>query len=331
MRISLTVIIFLAVNSAWGQISGGEQYYINLPARNPAFTGIDNLLDIHLRYRKTSSQLGSNPSNLGFSVFGKFGKAGSGVYRNNSFRVSDPGMYPAESSFISRKHGLGLTVNSFKLNGYDRKSVGLNYAYHIPVHARWAVSLGTSVNLLTERFNVDDLTVRDPINDQFYQSVMTNGTGTVGSYSLAFGGALYSENFFVGLGANTIMNSHFSNGNLTPVPAKPEFYLVSGKTMKVNSLLSIQPTVQLSHDDMYGDRIGAGVRVRYKTSVWAGIHYENAQKISYLFGLNIQSKLRVYYAYDQFINDLKELRAGNHEVIIRIPLLNKHSLNTYTW
>jgi type IX secretion system PorP/SprF family membrane protein len=331
MRISLTVIICLIANSVWGQISGGDQYYINLPGRNPAFTGIDNLLDVHLRYRKTSSQLGNNPSNLGFSVFGKFGKAGSGVYRNNSFRVSDPGIYPAESSFISRKHGLGLTINSFKLNGYDRKSVGLNYAYHIPVHDQWALSLGTSINLVTERFKVDDLTVRDPINDQFYQSVMANGTGTAGSYSLAFGGALYSENFFVGLGANTIMNSQFSSGGLTPVTAEPEFYLVSGKTMKVNALLSIQPTVQFSYDGLHAERIGAGVRVRYKTLVWAGVHYEHAQKVSYLFGLNIQSKLLVYYAYDQFTNDLKELKAGNHEVIIRIPFLNKHSLNTYTW
>ena len=331
MRINLIILLCWATVSVFGQGHEGNQYYIDLAGRNPAFTGIDNLLDVQLRYRKMWSQFGSNPSIVGLSVYGKLGKSGSGVYRNNSFRGSDPNIYPTKSSFISRKHGLGLVVNSFKLNGYDRKSLNVNYAYHIPVQSRWAISLGASVNYLTERFNVEDLTVRDPINDLFYQSVMANGTGTVASYSLAFGGALYSENFFLGLGGNTLMGNDLSNQGVTPVPAKPEFYLISGRTFKVNSIITVQPTIHVSYNELHAEKMAAGIRVRYKTLISAGLHYEHGQKISYLLGLNVQSKLRVYYAYDQFVNDLKELRVGNHEVIIRIPFLNQHSLNTYTW
>ena len=316
---------------ALAQVPEADQYYINLPGQNPAFTGVDNFLDVQLRYRKTWSQFGSNPSILGFSVYGKIGKAGAGVYRNNSFRVSDPNIYASKSTSIARKHGFGASVNSFKINGYDRKSVSGKYAYHIPVSSHWALSMGVSFQLLTERFNADDLTVRDPINDQFYQSIMTNGNANSSSYSVAFGGALYSEGTFIGLGINSLLNKDLSTSLLHPVSAGPEFYLLAGQTFKAGPQFSLQPTARLSSNSLYGTHVGVGLRIRYKELISTGFNYEHAHKVSYLLGLNIKSKLRMYYAFDYFINDLKDFRVGNHEVIVRIPFFNQHSLNAYTW
>jgi type IX secretion system PorP/SprF family membrane protein len=206
----LALILSLCCASVLAQVPEADQYYVNLPGQNPAFTGIDNFLDLQLRYRKTWSQFGSNPSIVGAALYGKIGKAGADVYRNNSFRVSDPTIYDTQSKSLKRKHGYGLSINSFKINGYDRKTVSLKYAFHIPVSSKFILSLGTSAQLLSERFNVEQLNVRDPINDVFYQTVMENGNGTISSYSLALGGALYSQTFFLGFGASSLLNNNFS-------------------------------------------------------------------------------------------------------------------------
>jgi type IX secretion system PorP/SprF family membrane protein len=313
------------------QVPEADQYYINLPGQNPAFTGIDNFLDLQLRYRKTWSQFGSNPSIVGAALYGKIGKAGADVYRNNSFRVSDPTIYGTQSTSLRRKHGYGLSINSFEIDGYDRKSMSLKYALHIPVSKKFMFSLGTSAQFLSERFNLEGLTVRDPINDVFYQSVMDNGNGTISSYSLAFGGALYSETFFLGLGASSLLNNNFSITSINPVPTESDYHLVFGKSFKTGSAIAWQPTLRISYDGLLGTRVGAGLRARYKDLLSIGLHYQSSEKLSFLFGLNAKSKVRLYYAYDYFINELGDFKVGNHEVIVRVPLLNKHALNSYCW
>lgn len=327
----LALILVFCCASVLAQVPEADQYYINLPGQNPAFTGVDNFLDLQLRYRKTWSQFGSNPSILGASLYGKIGKAGADVYRNNSFRVSDPTIYGTRPTSVSRKHGYGVSINSFKINGYDRKSISVKYAYHIPVSSKLVLSLGTSAQLLSERFNVEGLTVRDPVNDLFYQSVMNNGNGTISSYSLSFGGALYSESFFLGVGASSLMNNNFSVTSLNPVPAESEYHFLIGKTLKTGPNLAWQPTIRINYDGLQGTRVGVGIRTKYKDLFSIGAHYQSSEKLSFLFGLNAKSKVRVYYAYDYFVNELKDFRVGNHEVIVRVPLLNKHSLNSYCW
>ena len=330
MKLLALIFSFCGV-VALAQVPEADQYYINLPGQNPAFTGIDNFLDVQLRYRKTWSQFGNNPSIVGASLYGKIGKAGADVFKNNSFRVSDPSIYGTQTTSLKRKHGYGLSINSFKINGYDRKSVSLKYAFHIPISTKLMLSMGTSVQLLSERFNVEGLTVRDPINDMFYQSVMDNGNGTISSYSWAFGGALYSENFFLGIGASSLLNNNFAITSINPIPAESEYHLVIGKSFKTGSAFAWQPTLRVCYDGLLGSRIGAGIRANYKNLLTAGLHYQNNEKLSFLMGLSVKTKVRLYYAYDLFINDLADFKVGNHEVIVRVPLFYKHALNSYSW
>lgn len=328
---ALTTIFLLIVAVTHAQLPDGEQFYVNLPAQNPAFTGIDNFVDVQLRYRKTWSQFGSNPSIVGFSIYGKSGKAGADAYRNNSFRVSDPTVYGSRPASIVRKHGYGASVNSFSIGGYERFTGSAKYAYHIPVGSTSAISLGTSFQWLSEQFNVDDLTVRDPINDQFYQSIVTNGYGRLSSYSVSFGGAFYAPDFFIGVGAAQLIYKNVSAVALTSVKAEPQLHLVAGKTFQATTAVALQPMLRVTHDGLTGSQLGVGLRARYKEIFNAGLHYEIGQRLSYLVGINAKDKVRVYYAYDQFMNDLKDFRVGNHEVIIRVPLFNARAYNSYSW
>jgi type IX secretion system PorP/SprF family membrane protein len=309
----------------------GDQYYINLPAQNPAFTGIDNFVDVQLRYRKTWSQFGSNPSILGFSIYGKSGRASGDAYRNNSFRVSDPSIYGSRPATIMRKHGFGMNLNSFSIGGYDRFTGSLLYAYHIPVGEASAFSMGASVQWLSERFNIDGLTVRDPVNDQFYQRVLANGFGTLSRYSISLGGAYYAPTFFVGLGTSQMVQVQGSAAELSAVPTATQFHIIAGKTWPLTATVALQPTARLYYDAVAGGQMGIGLRARYKDIFSAGLHYEAGQRISYLVSLNAMSKVRVYYAFDQFINEWKDFGVGNHEVIIRVPLFNARAFNSYCW
>jgi type IX secretion system PorP/SprF family membrane protein len=316
---------------ACAQVAETDQYYVNLPAQNPAFTGIDNLWDLQLRYRQTWSQFDNKPSILSASLFGKIGQSNPEVYRNNSIRVSDPDLFSSGSSTVARRHGIGLTVNSFKLAGYDETAATAKYAFHLPVSSRFAVSMGTSLQLLTQRFSLDELTLRDPVNDLFYQNIVQSGSGNISSFSLAFGGALYSDNFFLGFDARSIANQYFSSDVLTTQSGNPAYSVVMGKTFSSGKLLAIQTVARATYGIAEQVLAGAGIRVLYRDVVSMGVHYEHEQKLSYLVSLNIHSKVKVYYAYDRFINELRDFQAGNHEVILRLPLFNKHSSSSYAW
>jgi type IX secretion system PorP/SprF family membrane protein len=329
-RSIIIVSLLLNVMLAAAQVTETEQYYINLPGQNPAFTGIDNFWDLQLRYRQTWSQFDNNPSIISAALYGKIGQSNPEVYRNNSIRVSNPDLFTSGSSTLARKHGVGMSVNSFSLAGYNETAAALKYAFHIPVSSSLALSLGTSAQLLTQRFSVEQLTLRDPVSDLFYQNLVESGSGNNSSMSFALGGALYSRTFFLGLSGNGIANQTLS-GSLKTQLEGLTYSATMGKTIGAGKVMAVQPVVRVTYPSSSELQIGAGLRMLYRDIVSFGVHYEHEQRLSYLISLNMNSKIRIYYSYDRFVNELKDFQAGNHEVILRLPLFNKHSSSSYAW
>ena len=78
-----------------------SQYFQVGPAINPAFTGIDNFLDVKVNYRNQWAGFGDSPSTNYIGVNGYLKKESTQSFREYALRISNPDILDSLSRILS--------------------------------------------------------------------------------------------------------------------------------------------------------------------------------------------------------------------------------------
>jgi len=128
------------------------------PAINPAFTGIDDFLDIKINYRNQWAGFNDSPSTNYFGINGLLKKASTQSYKEYALRISDPSILDSliniSSSFKNNiKHGIGGHIIFDRQGPFEQISGYLNYALHMPVGYKTKLSIGLSLSISNNRID----------------------------------------------------------------------------------------------------------------------------------------------------------------------------------
>ena len=167
-----TTFIIISVSGYCQDNFNFSQYFQVAPALNPAFTGIDDFLDIKLNYRSQWSGFNDSPSTNYFGINGSIKKKSQETYREYALRISDieilDSLSNIKNSFSSKlKHGLGGYVVFDRQGPFEQISSFFNYALHIPIGYKTKLSIGVSTGLVNNRIDLESITLRDPDNDDY--------------------------------------------------------------------------------------------------------------------------------------------------------------------
>jgi hypothetical protein len=89
-RIYCTIALILAGYGAFAQENDFTQYYLNLPAINPGFTGMNEYMDLRSGIREGWNNFGIKNNNGYLSAYTALGNANRSGRKNNSFGFQTP-------------------------------------------------------------------------------------------------------------------------------------------------------------------------------------------------------------------------------------------------
>lgn len=327
----LTVFIFGGIQSP-AQEDDYTQYYLNLPAVNPAFTGMDDFFSMHAGVREGWNNYGIQNDNSYFSFFGALNNGSRSGRRNNSLRTSDPTIFESiqNENKYRRRHGLGGIVTSRRVDPYKSFGTFLNYSYHLPLAPKLSISLGTRIGYINQRIDFSGLLVRDDVNDLFYQSLLMAGQGNQNSVVVDFGTVIYSKRFFLGLSSDNLVARMMNGDQLFNLNTGVRYRAQVGAFFPLNTDWMVSPGIITTYKEGFDLRWAANVRLKYKDLIYVGSAFEPDLKTSILLGLTT-NKVSINYAYDVYMGGLDNFNVNTHELVLSLIVFNPYKLKPRFW
>lgn len=333
-RISM-IAIFLLVSMTNGfcQKPSFTQYFLNLPSINPSFTGFEPFLDVKSAYRQRWNNFTEDNSSFFLGMYGAIGKTSPTSYKNNAPRISNPRLYGklAEKNSLRRLHGVGGMVMANRIGPFQALTLSLNYAYHLPLTRESSLSMGTKIAYKSYKIDFQELTVRHPNEDQFYQQLINSSEGKQQQIVGDFGITFYNEKFFLGVSSSNLIPQQLGKDELLKIATDPSLELVAGTELSLSPQMELYPGMLITHSKINDTSWEANLRVRYNKLIYLGAAYENKVKAALLFGLTFDSRYNINYSYDYYLNDLKDFDLGNHEFTLGLAIFNKYSQEPRLW
>lgn len=330
---SFISVLLLACLQAKAQEADYTQYYLNLAGTNPGFTGVENYLDLKSGFRQGWNDFNTKNNNFYVSAFGVLNKAKRTLTTNNSLRISNPSLYKEIQSNkkLRRKHGLGGMITNRTFGPYKAIRINANYSYHLPLTEKLNLSLGTQAGYSNERINFSNFTVRDEVNDLFYQQLIRSNQGIQNSVLIDFGSVLYSNQFYLGISTSNLISKPLNGDPLIEGDKDLRINMQTAVNFSLGNQFSLSPALKAVYSRQYDLLWAASARLRYQELVYVGSGYNSENKLSILFGISLNNRISINYAYDQYLAELKDFNATTHELVVGVFLLRKYGVKTKFW
>jgi len=326
-------VLVCVMTIGYAQQSEYSQYYINLPATNAAFTGMDGFLNLKAGFRQGWNDFEDKNNSVFVSAFGSLNKPVKQMTRSNALRISDPSVFKKleTNKKLRRKHGVGGIISSKTLGPYQRTQLFLNYAYHLPISKKLNWAMGTKVGYVFEEIDFSGYTVRDEVNDSFYKELITSNSGRQSSLHIDLGTVLYSKSFYVGISSNGVINTELSSDNNLQNDVLGQFQMQTGTMFDLSPNIEMSWSAAGSYTDGFDPTWMISSRVKFKDVAYVGVGYEYDQRVSLMVGLISSGQYAIHYSYDKYISQLSNFNINSHEVVLGISIFNKFKLRSKFW
>ncbi len=324
---SLLMLFVLFCSELRAQDPQFSQFYAAPLYLNPAFAGTTEWTRVGLNYRNQWPQI-NNGNFVTYSAY-------------------------VDHFIANANSGIGaiITRDEEGIGGLSTTSIGLQYAYQLPVTQGVTVRVGANIGYALREVNFGGLLFPDQINRQTGQidqavsaEIAAIGADANTNYlDLGLGGLLFSDNFWIGVSAmhvNTPSISFLENDNIqlaTRYSIHGGYKFKLGDKPYVNKLnntreVSFQPTFQYKYQGDF-DQLDVGMYINYEPLVlgawYRGLPIKalegqsNNESLVLMVGVLDIRGLNVGYSFDYTLSDLGIDSGGAHEVSISYRIQSK--------
>jgi len=334
LYIVIMVLFFVGTESfGQGKVVLG-QYFQNLPAFSPSFTGANDYLDIRAGFRKQWTGFDGSPNTNFLSIYSPI-RLKKNHYKANSLRSSTSTQYYKDGEDKNKdklepKFGIGGYVLLDDQGPFQELESMLSFAAHIPVAERVYLSLGISGGLINSKIDLSEITVVDDVNDLTYLSYVNDGS-TNNFFNLNTSIGLHSESFYVSYSVMQLARTLVSgNDAVNNESASLRHHIMGGFRFFANEKWEIIPNTFLRAEANLPFFYEVGLRTRYNRNLWLGASYRSDQTYVGMLGFSFIDYFSLGYAYEFKSNDFDNFNGSSHEIIIGLRLFN-YSNYTSIW
>lgn len=335
----LFVMLLLASLSGYAQQSFQfAQYQQTALFYNPAFSGIEDFIDVKIGYRKRWAGMENSPS-VGFlSGNMAFEMAEGHRYKRRGVRLVEPEAFhklETDEEFQYRKskrNGIGFAVAQMESGAITETGGFLSYAYHIPI-SDWIVwSVGASGLIEHRALDTNNLTVTDPTNDPTYQGYLADG-GSRTSAIINLGTVLYARRWYIGYAANRASVSKISNSNnFDKIPREMSHNFIIGiSTNKPRYAFHMMPGAMVEYTPNLPVTYSLVLRMRYEDAIWGGLGYRSNDAAHLSIGMYLTNNVAFSYAFEYPLSAVTGLNVSTHEIVLALKLNNKNFSRAFMW
>jgi type IX secretion system PorP/SprF family membrane protein len=267
------------------------QYMYNMSAINPAYAGSKENMTGGLLYRKQWVGLDGAPS-------------------TGTFFLNTP---------VGKNVGVGLSVISDKIGPVEENNITGDFSYTLNLGGERRLALGLksgiSINNIGLKTQIDP-TLPDTGDDAFGQDI----TGTL-RFNAGTGLFYYTNKYYVAFSMPNMIKGTYLDVNGRKFGTETlHYFLTGGYVFDINPTLKFKPftmiktaagaptSFDLSTNFLFNDKFEVGATYRFQDSFGA------------MVGYMISPNLRLGYAYDHIISDLRGSASSSHEFIMLFDL-----------
>jgi len=259
------------------------QYMYNMSVVNPAYAGSKESLSITALYRNQWTGISDNPTT--FTLSGH--------------------------SPINDRVGLGLSIVNDQLGPVTETNLNIDFSYTINLGDTFKLALGLKAGANFLDVGLVDLDLQDP-NDPLFSENINNVSPNIGA-----GAFFYSDNFYAGFSIpNMLETTHLDENGLQYGQEISHFFATMGYVFQITDNFKLKPNGMVK---TYFDgpiSFDANLNALFYDKFELGVSYRLDDSFSGLVGFQISPSLRVGYAYDSVISDIKSVGGSSHEIIL---------------
>lgn len=285
------------------QLPQFTQYMYNTISINPAYAGSRETLSIVGLHRSQWVGLEGGPSTQTLSV---------------------------HSPLNNERMGLGVSFINDQL-GYENFSyLYSDFSYTLPIGQKSKLAFGLKAGFT--QYSIDQLLLNDPsvVNDPFYNDVSDRWSPNVG-----LGLYYHSTKWYLSLSAPRILNTDYNNGRRGTIDyvalERVSYYFTSGYVFNLSNTTKFKPAILLKATNGAPLSFDMTANFLFNEKFWLGASYrinESAAAIGAITDFQVSKQMRVGYAYEYPISDIRPYTSGTHEILLMFEMFKSRRIKS---
>ena len=304
--IKFNIIAFLLLNcflAVGQQLPQFTQYMYNTISINPAYAGSRETLSAVGLHRSQWVGIEGGPTTQTLSI---------------------------HAPLRNEKVGLGVSLINDKLGYENFVYLYADFSYTIQVGVETKLAFGVKGGVT--HYNLDAELLNDPsiVNDQYFNDVSNRWSPNVGA-----GAFLHTNKWYIGLSAPRILNTDYNkgqNGNIDYVSLeRVSYYLTGGYVFNLSDNTKLKPAFMVKATNGAPLSYDLTANFLFNEKFWLGAAYrfnESAGAFGAIADFQVTKQLRLGYAYEHPISDIRPYSDGTHEVLLMFEVFKSKRIKS---
>ncbi|WP_423146154.1 PorP/SprF family type IX secretion system membrane protein [Rubrolithibacter danxiaensis] len=292
MRRTLSILFcFWAINGFAQQQAMFSQYMFNGLLINPAYSSLDETLNIKTLYRRQWTSFEGAPNTQTFSIHAPIKASNTSV------------------GIIMMRDQIGEVIND--------KTILLTAAQRVKVASATYLNLG--INFGVSKYSASYTDVAD--FDTSIDPVFTDQNNL--RSNIGFGVLLFSKRYFVGFSSPFFHSKIFQDNSNPGTPSfRPHYLLAAAYLLDIGESFKLKPNTLIKYVSGAPVQVDLNINLLIKERVWIGASWRSFDSFDFLTQIEFLPGFQIGYAYDFTTSDLFDQQKGSHEIMLnyRIPL-----------
>ncbi len=304
--IKFNIIAFMLFNcmiAVAQQLPQFTQYMYNTIAINPAYAGSRETLSLVGLHRSQWVGIDGGPTTQTVSV---------------------------HSPLRNEKVGLGVSFINDKLGYENFAYIYADFSYTIQLGYETKLAFGLKGGFTHYFLDQELLTDPSVVNDLYFNDVSNRWSPNVGA-----GAFLHTNKWYVGLSAPRILNTDYNKGRQGTLDyvslERVSYYLTGGYVFDLSSNTKLKPAFLVKATNGAPISYDLTANFLFYEKFWLGAAYrfnESAGAFGAIADFQVSKQIRLGYAYEHPISDIRPYSDGTHEVLLIYELFSSKRIKS---
>ena len=298
--VKFNIIAFILFSSWMGvaqQLPQFTQYMYNTISINPAYAGSRETLSVVGLHRSQWVGLEGGPQTQTLSV---------------------------HAPMRNERVGLGFSFINDELGFQNFSYLYADFSYTIPTGENSKLAFGVKAGFTSYSLDSDfqQSQSNDPVIFGFEDRWKPNiGTGVY----------WHSQKWYVGLSAPRILNTDYTGDAAFQALERISYYFTGGYVFDVSENTKFKPAALLKATNGAPLSFDLTANFLFYEKFWAGASYrinERAAALGAIADFQVSKQLRIGYAYEYPLSDLRPYTSGTHEILLMFELFKSKRIKS---
>jgi len=282
--LSLFGLLFLSIGNIQAQqLPHYTQYMYNMNILNPAYAG------------------SKGPDIVSFGT----------LYRtqwHNESGAPKTFTFNAHTAF-NENNGIGLSFINDGYGAIDQNMISLDYSHTLDLGKnKLAFGIKAGVNLF--QVGLEDLYIINP-GDPYFANDVKDTNFTIGA-----GLFYYSDHYYLSVSVPNFMQNVYNGGTPYDTGDEMHLFVAGGYVFDIGKNFKLKPHFLIFNNVSQPIQADLSINMLFMNRFDIGISHRLKDAISGMFNIRLFNNLRIGYAYDRHVSDVRFYSPSSHEVFL---------------